>query len=98
MRWSEKFEKYMTPSRTAKSPPPYSCTRVRALKPSGVTSEIAPPGERRTTQLRPPSEGRSSIQYTSSPSSAICPSPTVAETMRSEVMGDFQEPYGASDD
>jgi hypothetical protein len=31
----------------------------------------------------------------SSPSIAICPSPIEPETIRSEVIGDFQEPNGA---
>jgi hypothetical protein len=65
---------------------------VRALKPAGVTSSVRPSGVRRTMQWRPPSAGRSSIQYTSSPSSTTCPNPTVADTIKSEVIGDFQDP------
>ena len=56
--------------RTAYAPPPYSCTRVRALSvlPSpcaptpGVTSLFSPPSPRRTSTVRPPSEGRPSSQ------------------------------------
>lgn len=37
-RWSSKLEKKTSPLWTRKSPPPYSCTRVRVLKPWGVQS------------------------------------------------------------
>jgi len=30
----------------------------------------------------------------SSPSNCVCPRPTEPSTIRSEVIGDFQEPYG----
>src|SRR3546814_1928197 len=33
-RWSVQFEKYSQPSSMSHAPPPYSCTRVRALNPS----------------------------------------------------------------
>src|SRR5690348_15036617 len=46
--------------------------------------------------LRPPSLGRNSTQYVRSPSSVICSSPTALATSDSAVIGDFQEPYGAT--
>ena len=86
---------HTTPSATQKHSPPYSYTRVRTLNGAGVTSRAAPSGVRRTITLRPPSAGRISAQYTSSPSSWIGPSCTESWTIRSAVMGDFHEPYGA---
>ncbi|NIQ52473.1 MAG: hypothetical protein GWN02_02415 [Gemmatimonadetes bacterium] len=50
------------PSATTAAPPPYSCTRVRALKGGGMTSAISPSGVRRTSTYRPPSAGRISLQ------------------------------------
>src|SRR5438309_2055527 len=41
------------------APPPYSCTRVRALNPAGVRSTASPPGAACTTTTWPPSSGRS---------------------------------------
>ena len=48
----------------------------------------SPPLPPRPTELR-------SVPL-SSPSSAICPSVTVAEAIRSAVIGEVQEPYGAT--
>src|SRR5262249_58457626 len=83
-----KFEKKIAPSETRYDPPPYSCTRVRALKGGGVTSVVRPSGVRRTITHLPASAGRLSIQYTSFSSSCISPRPMVPETIRSEVIGD----------
>ena len=94
-RWSAKLEKYTTPSATRNAPPPYSWTLVRTLNGVGVNSVVLPSGPRRTITIRPPSEGRISTQYTSSPSRAICPRPTAPDTIREVVIGDFHEPYGA---
>ena len=94
-RWSAKLANHTTPAATQKHSPPYSCTRVRTLNGASVTSRAAPSAVRRTITLRAPSAGRISTQYTSSPSSWIAPSRTASCTIRSAVMGDFQEPYGA---
>src|SRR5215204_4194280 len=84
------------PPSTVKPPPPYSCTRVRALKGCGVTSSVRPSGVRSTMTLRPPSPGRLSSQYTSLPSITTSASPTTPLTIKSEEIGDLQEPYGAT--
>src|SRR5215204_6298096 len=84
------------PPSTVKPPPPYSCTRVRALKGCGVTSSVRRSGFRSTTTLRPPSPGRLSSQYTSLPSITTSASPTTPLTIKSEEIGDLQEPYGAT--
>ena len=52
---------------TTYAAPPYSWTRVRAEKPSGTTSAVAPSGDRRTITWRPASAGRDSSHHTSSP-------------------------------
>jgi hypothetical protein len=42
--------------------------------------------------LRPPSPGRLSSQYTSSPATTTSDSPTTPLTITSEEIGDLQEP------
>src|SRR5215218_3836828 len=84
------------PLLAVKPPPPYSCTRVRALKGCGVTSSVRLSGVSSTITLRPPSPGRLSSQYTSPPSVTTSASPTTLLTITSEEIGDLQEPYGAT--
>lgn len=62
-----------------------------------MTSTICASGEQRTRTDRPASAGRVSIQYTSSPSSAICNSSlTAPDATRVDVIGDFQDPQRAA--
>src|SRR5262249_23650566 len=51
---------------------------------------------RRTSTDRPPSCGRDSSQYTSAPSIRISPRPIDEATIMSDVIGDGQEPKGAT--
>ena len=95
-RWSEKFEKYAAPFDTASAPPPYSCTRVRALKSGVVISDSVPSAARRIAAHRPPSSGRDSTQYTSPPSATIPSNRRAPAVSISLVTGDSQEPYGAT--
>ena len=67
-RLSAKFEKTTVPPATTYEPPPYSWTRVRTLNGGGVRSVVEPSADALTRTRRPPSAGRASSQYTSSPS------------------------------
>ena len=92
--WSLKIT--LSPPRSLRKatyiPPPYSCTSVRALRPSGVTSAIEPSGARRTTTYRPSSVGLSSIQYRLSPTPCGRLMPTPPSAMSFAVTGERQEP------
>src|SRR5439155_8375159 len=55
-----------------------------------------PSAARRTITERPRSCGRASSQYTSAPSIKISPRPTDEATIMSEVIGEDQEPKGAT--
>jgi hypothetical protein len=57
-----KSETTMRSPEISDADPPYSCTRVRALKPSGVIRVVVPSASRRMSTCRPPSSGRPSIQ------------------------------------
>ena len=92
MRWSSKFENHTVPPSAIHAPPPYSCTRVRALNGAGFTSATVPSGVIRTMTLRPPSDGRPSVHRMASPSMATCPMLMDSATMASAVMGERQEP------
>mmetsp|Transcript_88162 Transcript_88162/g.128890 ORF Transcript_88162/g.128890 Transcript_88162/m.128890 type:complete len:235 (-) Transcript_88162:12-716(-) len=81
------------PADTVKSPPPYSCTRVRTLKLAGVTSVI-PEASFFITTTRPCSDGRPSSQYSASPSKTGAPSPTAPSVRSFEEMGESHSPYG----
>jgi hypothetical protein len=48
--------------RTAKAPPPYSWTRLRALNVRGMASATVPSAARHTIAVRPSSAGRCSAQ------------------------------------
>src|SRR5690348_2863852 len=58
-------------------------------------SSVIPFEVQRTITLRPLSCGRDSSQYVSAPSVRTSERPMDWATIRSEVMGDFQEPHGA---
>ena len=68
-------------------PRDHAAERLAALLPSGV---------RFTTTYRPPSVGCISDQYKSSPSTISCPKLMLCCTIRSDVIGDFHDPYGAT--
>ena len=78
------------------APPPYSCTRFRALNVSGIASWTSPPGDRLTRATRPRSAGRFSSQYRSSPANRGSAKPIRFAATDSAEIGDAQEPYGAS--
>ncbi len=61
-RWSAKLEKAMPPGMKLHDPPPYSCTRVRALNGGAITSRRVPSAARWTIAVRPSSSGRDSFQ------------------------------------
>src|SRR5215467_11868115 len=84
----------MSPPRARYAPPPYSCTRVRALNGSAIISLVRPP-RRRTITLRPPSDGRPSIQYVSAPSRCGLEKLTLLATILSVVIGERHSPYSA---
>src|SRR5688500_16393329 len=84
------------PPATVYEPPPYSWTRVRTFVGAGVSSVILPSGSRRTSARRPPSDGRPSSQYRSSPSSHGSPRRIVLPTTSSTVIGERHEPNGAT--
>src|SRR5712692_1996741 len=86
----------MVPPDTTYAAPPYSCTRVRTLVPAGVTSAVRPSRLRLTTTLRPPSSGRLSSQYVSSPSRMTRLSCSAPAATAWAVSGDFHAPYGAA--
>src|SRR6266511_2466592 len=88
----------LTPCRHA-APPPYSCTRVRASKPGGVSSCRDPSARRWTRTARPASAGRGSIQTIPSSSRSTTThenhGSAVAATCSIEI-GERHEPYGAT--
>src|SRR6187551_906161 len=98
MRWSSKFvKKSVAPSRQY-DPPPYSWTLLRTLKPEGMASRGSPSHGLKTRTVRP-SCGRDSSQYTPSShgsgrSKRLQAAPV--EATRSALIGDDQDPYGAS--
>ena len=83
------------PRCTAKAPPPYSCTVVRTLNPSGVTSVGEDQGSPRITTPRPCSDGRVSSQYATPSSSHTSLRPMPALESIDAVIGDDHEPNGA---
>src|SRR6185436_15638194 len=84
------------PPATVYDPPPYSLARVRTLAGAGVSSVVSPSGSRRTRTRRPPSAGRLSTQYRSSPSSHGSLSRIACSTTSSTTIGERHEPYGAT--
>ena len=73
------------------APPPYSCTRVRAFAPGGVSSRPA----ESTTAVRPSSSGRASLQRMRPPRTSTCPYPGFPDwaTVCASTE-DGQVPYG----
>jgi hypothetical protein len=59
-------------------------------------SDVSPDASSLTITLRPPSVGRISTQYRSERSIIGWERPIDALTIKSEVIGDFHEPYGAT--
>jgi hypothetical protein len=94
IRWSAKFVVNTVSPRTHHAPPPYSCTRVRALIPSGRRSRGTPPGSRRTICSRPPSAGLVSLHQVTPPSAQICVGRDPAVTTCSAPTGEGHVPYG----
>src|SRR6059058_5424678 len=91
MRPSSKLDTNAPSPCRVQEPPPYSCTRVRTLKPFGVTSSPS-----LTTAARPPSEGRRSSHQTapSSPRSGSA-SLTPSRATSAALKGERHDPYGA---
>ena len=89
-------EKYSVPRSTAKAPPPYSWTRVRTFASAGTTSTGEEKASARTSEIRPFSSGRVSVQYTSPSSNQVDPSRTEELASMAGVMGEDQLPYGAT--
>ncbi len=95
-RWSSKFEKKTASPDVQKEPPPYSCTLVLTLNPSGVTSLGSEYGAARTITRRPPSLGRPSIHSVDSPESRTSDSETPASASIPAEMGEGHVPNGAA--
>src|SRR5699024_7121549 len=100
-RSSSARDRTTAPGSTTYDAPPYSWTRVRTsnVDPSGrvdgTTSVSVPSALRRTSTCRPPSCGRPSSQYVSSPSTAGSGSRTESAVSASGVSGGGQDPNGA---
>ena len=87
------------PSCRQAAPPPYSCTRVRASKPVGVSSVREPSVRRRTSTARPSSAGLGSIQRMSStPRSTTTHENhgSAEDATWSIEIGEGHDPYGAT--
>src|SRR6185437_7225033 len=80
---------------TSAAAPPYSCTRERALNPSGVMRVSVPSFSRRTRTCRPPSSGRPSIHQRTPSIPRGSARKTTRSVSRSILNGDVQAPYGA---
>src|SRR5262245_44166005 len=98
-RWRRPVVKSETTTRSPEirtAAPPYSWTRLRALKPSGVRRVIVPSRSRRTRACRPPSSGRPSSHQVTASTPCGSARNTTRSISRSIGNGDAHEPYGAT--
>jgi hypothetical protein len=92
-RWSAFSTKTRaSPTTVVQAPPPYSCTRERALHGASITSETSPDGASLRTAVRPASSGTDSPHHTSSPTNRAPSMRGDAADTASADSGEGQDP------